>query len=217
MSALEVAIRIGFVVVSVALWFYSQAKISTCKPPPLADSPIGDRLHTWSTPWHTWLTARRERSSRLLIITSAGIDVFGVYLLAATIFGSSIRPIVALLIVLALRQFCQYLVSLPAPAGVVWHHPGFPSLFVTYHVANDYFFSGHTAIAAAATMQLAHVAPWWVVTLALLGTIIEAGSVIVLRAHYTMDVFAAIFATVAADTAATWLAPGIDSLLNGLG
>ena len=216
MSAVDIAVRVGFVVVAVAVWFLSQAKISASKPPPLVDGPIGDRLHTWSTPWHAWLTARRVRSSRLLIVTSAGIDVFGVYLLAATIVGSSIRPMVALLIVFALRQLCQYLVSLPAPAGVVWHHPGFPSLLVTYHVANDYFFSGHTAVAAVATMHLLHVAPWWVVVLAVLGTIVEAGTVIVLRAHYTMDVFAAVFAAVAADTAATWLAPGIDAFLNGL-
>jgi membrane-associated phospholipid phosphatase len=46
---------------------------------------------------------------------------------------------------------------------------------------------------------------------------IEAGTVIVLRAHYTMDVVAAILAAVAADSAATWLAPGIDAFLNGLG
>jgi hypothetical protein len=216
-SVLEIAVRVGFVVAGVALWSFSQAKISASKPPPLVHGPIGDRLHTWSTPWHTWLTARCARSNRLLIVTSAGIDVFGIYLLAATIFGSSIRPFIALLIVFALRQLCEYHVSLPAPDGVVWHHPGFPSLLVTYHVANDYFFSGHTAVSAVAMMQLIHVAPWWVAALAVVGTMIEAGTVIVLRAHYTMDVVAAILAAVAADSAATWLAPGIDAFLNGLG
>jgi membrane-associated phospholipid phosphatase len=155
-------------------------------------------------------------ANALLIATSAGIDVFGLYIFGAAVFGHTTRPLVAVLIVFALRQLCQLLVSLPAPPGMIWRYPGFPSLLVTYHVENDFFFSGHTAVSAVAMLALVHVAPWWLAALAVVLTAIEAGTVIVLRAHYTMDVFAAIFAAFFADVAAGWIAPGLDTLLRGL-
>ena len=67
-------------------------------------------------------------------------------LLGSWLFGGSVRPFLGLVLLMALRQLVQSLCPLPAP-GMIWHYPGFPSLLVTYRVANDFFFSGHTAIA----------------------------------------------------------------------
>jgi len=36
---------------------------------------------------------------------------------------------------------------------MIWRHPGIPSLLVTYDVATDFFFSGHTAIAVLASIE----------------------------------------------------------------
>ena len=86
---------------------------------------------------------------------------------------------------------------------MIWRKPGFPGLFVTYNVANDFFFSGHTAVATLGAIELAHVAPPW---MGVLGAVIAVGeglTVLVLRAHYTMDVLtAAVAGFVAADLAA---------------
>lgn len=83
-------------------------------------------------------------------------------------------------------------------------------------MSNDYFFSGHTAVSVVAMLQLIDAAPASLAALAVALTVIEAGTVIVLRAHYTMDVFAAIVAAGVATVAAVWIAPGLDSLLDGL-
>src|SRR5687767_63957 len=99
------------------------------------------------------------------------------------------------------------LVSLPEPPGVIWRYPGFPSLLVTYHVENDFFFSGHTAVSVVGALQLIHFAPTWVAALAVILATIEAVTVIVLRAHYTMDVFAAIVAACVADVRRDGLRP----------
>ena len=40
---------------------------------------------------------------------------------------------------------------------MIWHDPGFPSFLVTYHVANDFFFSGHTAIAVFGAIELSRM------------------------------------------------------------
>jgi len=53
----------------------------------------------------------------------------------------------------------QAVCALPPPPNMIWHYPGFPSLLVTYHVANDFFFSGHTAIAVFGAIELVPIAP----------------------------------------------------------
>ena len=151
-----------------------------------------------------------------MIVTSALIDVFGLYLLASAVFGPTLRPFVAILILFAMRQSCQSVCTLPIPPGSIWRHPGFPSLLVTYGTSNDFFFSGHTAISVLGALQLVHVAPPWLAALGVAVAAIEALTVIVLRAHYTMDVFAALFAAWAAEVLAGRWAPAIDAWLGKL-
>ena len=85
--------------------------------------------------------------------------------------------------------------ALPAPTDAIWHYPGFPSILVTYGVANDYFFSGHTAIATLGAMELARVGKRWLTVAAAGIVLFEAATVLVLRAHYTMDVFTGLVTT----------------------
>jgi membrane-associated phospholipid phosphatase len=97
---------------------------------------------------------------------------------------------------LVTRQVMQALCSLPAPPGIIWHDPGFPSLLVTYGVANDFFFSGHTAIAVFGAIELARLRRAWLTALAVCVVLFEIAAVLVLRAHYTMDVFTGALAAV---------------------
>jgi membrane-associated phospholipid phosphatase len=117
------------------------------------------------------------------------IDLIGIFLLGRWLFGGSLRPFLALVIVLGLRQVMQALVALPSPPNAIWHYPGFPSLLVTYGVSNDYFFSGHTAIAVLGAAELARLGRRWLTFVGLVLVLLEAATVLVLRAHYTMDVF----------------------------
>jgi hypothetical protein len=78
------------------------------------------------------------------------------------------------------------------PPNAIWHYPGFFSLLVTYGVSNDYFFSGHTAIAVLAVTEIARVGRRWLTALGVLIVVFEIAAVLILRAHYTMDVFTGI-------------------------
>ena len=128
-------------------------------------------------------------ANALLIVSSAIIDLLGIFLLGRWLFGGSLRPFLSLVIVLGLRQIMQALVALPAPPGAIWHYPGFPSLLVTYGVANDYFFSGHTAIAVLGATELRRAGKRWLTALGVAIVVFEVLTVLILRAHYTMDVF----------------------------
>jgi hypothetical protein len=215
MSSLpQIGLRAGFVLVAIVLWFWTQRLISRKEP---TGSRVGDRLHDWSAPVHAWLTENPPAANLALIVSSALVDAFGLYVFYLSIFGSTLQPFVALLVLFGLRQVCQATCTLPLPPGVIWRNPGWPSLFVTYGTSNDFFFSGHTAIAVLGALQLAQHAPPWLAAIGAVVAVVEAATVIVLRAHYTMDVVAAPFVAWGADALARHVAPSVDAWLGRLG
>jgi hypothetical protein len=115
--------------------------------------------------------------------------------------------------VFALRQLCQMLCPLPAPSGMVWRYPGVPSVLVTYGTANDFFFSGHTAIAVYGAATLAGHWGRWGLAMGVAIALFEAVTVLVLRAHYTMDVFTGIVCALWVFSLAGTLAPWVDGMI----
>jgi len=62
-------------------------------------------------------------------------------------------------------------------------------LLVIYSVSNDYFFSAHTALTVLAATELATLGRKWLTAVGIGLVGFEMVTVLVLRAHYTMDVF----------------------------
>ncbi len=187
-----IAVRIGLVIAGIAIWFWSQAILGKRVPKVASEVPLTDGIHLLTARIHSRYANNIAAGNRLLIASSLVIDLLGAYLLCTAIFGVSIRPYLGLVMVFALRQICQMLCPLPAPAGMVWRYPGVPAILVTYGTATDLFFSGHTAIAVYGAATLA--GHWGVIGLGvgLAIVLFEAITVLVLRAHYTMDVFTGI-------------------------
>ncbi len=207
------AVRLGLVVVGLAGWFWTQRLIARRAWP---ERGIGDAMHLWTAALNRSLRAHPATANALLIATSAVIDGLGLFLLASAIFGPTIRPFLGLLIVYVLRQVSQGLCSLPRPDGMIWRRPGFPSLLVTYGTAGDLFFSGHTAIAVYGCVELVRLGGPVLPALGVAIAIVEALTVLVLRAHYTMDVLAAIVAALWAADVASAAAPAVDRALAAL-
>ena len=180
------AIRIVVTAVALAIWFWTQSLIGSRGFP---SAGICDRVHVATASANLYLHDHTLAANALLIVSSAIIDLLGILLLGLWIFRRSVRPFLGLVIVLGLRQVMQALVALPAPPNAIWHYPGFPSLLVTYGVANDYFFSGHTAIAVLGACEMVRMRRPWLTALAVFVVVFEIATVLVLRAHYTMDVF----------------------------
>ena len=199
---LHYGLRAGLVVFALVAWFWSQALIGSRS---LKDGAIGDGIHDLTAPLTRYLLNHPRAGNVTLIISSLFIDAFGIFLIGAGIFGPTLRPFVALLILFAFRQVCQALCALPEPKDMIWRYPGFPSLLVTYGTGNDFFISGHTAVAVLGAIEVARMAPWWLAVAAGVVAFLEATTVIVLRAHYTMDVLAAACAAGCAAIAAGWL------------
>ena len=199
---------------ALVVWFWSQKLIGAKGVPDLA---IGDRIHSATASANFYLHMHPFAANVLLIGSSAIIDLLGVFLLARWIFGGALRPFLGLVIVLGLRQIVQWLVALPAPPNAIWHYPGFPSLLVTYGVSNDYFFSGHTAIAVLGVTEITRFGKRWLTVLGVLIALFEVATVLVLRAHYTMDVFTGIVTGLYAAYITSWISssPAIEKLKFG--
>lgn len=207
------ALRASLVAGSLVVWFWTQSLLGQRAA---AEGRIGDTLLDLTAPLNRYLRERPRAANALLIVTSALIDLLGLFLVGQAIFGPSARPFVGLLILFGLRQLCQGLCSLPPPEGMIWRKPGFPSLLVTYGTATDLFFSGHTAIAVYGCLELAH---WGGPAAAVAGIVIaaiEVSAVLVLRAHYTMDVFAGAITALWVWSIAFVLGAKLDALLAGL-
>jgi membrane-associated phospholipid phosphatase len=209
-------LRLGFIlrivatVAALGLWFWTQSLIGGRAPWP----GIGDVLQNLFAGLNFYFGQHATAANALLIVSSALIDLLGLFLVAEWIFVGRSRSFLGLVLLLALRQVMQALCALPAPPNMIWRYPGFPSLFVTYKVGNDYFFSGHTAIAVFGAIELARLRLRWLSVLAFAVVIFEVVAVLILRAHYTMDVFTgavtALWVTALCDS----LAPRLDRLLS---
>jgi membrane-associated phospholipid phosphatase len=195
---------------SLVLWFWTQSLIA--RKPSLAG--LGDMVHQLTAGWHGYLNTHPRAANATLIASSLFIDLFGISLIALAVFGPTFAPFLALMIVFGMRQLCQGLCTLPPPPGMIWRRPGVPSLLVTYDVGNDLFFSGHTALAVLGALELAHFGPVW---LGIVVGVIAAGealAVLVLRAHYTLDVVAGALAAFFAVDVAHQISPLVDAWLH---
>jgi hypothetical protein len=206
-------LRTLLVAAGLGIWFWTQALIGRRA---FTQGVIGDRLLDATAGLNEHLWTHPRRANALLILTSLIIDLLGVFLVVMAVFGPTVRPFVGLILLFALRQICQGLCALPAPERMIWRDPGFPSLLVTYGTASDLFFSGHTAIAVYGCIELAHYGGPWAAAVGSVIVLIEAAAVLILRAHYTMDVFTGAVTALWVWTAASALAPGVDRVLGSL-
>jgi PAP2 superfamily protein len=199
-------LRLVVTAVVLTLWFWTQSLLGARTAPATG---IGDALHRLTAGLNSYFALHTGAANALLVVSSALIDALGLFLLGSWLFGGSVRPFLGLVLLMLLRQVLQALCSLPVPPGMIWHYPGFPSLLVTYQVSNDFFFSGHTAIAVFGAIELSRLHRKWLTFAAILVVLFEIATVLVLRAHYTMDVFTGLLA-------ALWVAPISERISSSL-
>jgi hypothetical protein len=187
--------RLLIIACALAAWFATQRLIGRrCA----AQGSMDDALHRLTAPANAWLHRQPRAADALLVASSLWIDVVTLFVLAKALFGPDFAPFWGLLGLFAARQACQALVALPAPPGIIWRPPGFPSLFVTYKVGNDFFFSGHTALAVYGALHVAALGLPWLGGMAIAMAAAEIVAVIALRAHWTLDVIAGAVAAILA-------------------
>lgn len=189
-----VGLRVLLIAGSLCLWFLTQKMIGARRLP---DGAIYDHGHVMTARWNAWLHQHTATANVILVASSFFVDAVTLFVLIYAVVGPSFTPFWGLFGLFALRQVSQAAVALPVPEGIIWRDPGVPSLFVTYGVGNDFFFSGHTALAVYGAMQLAALNIPALTIAGAVVAVLQVIAVIVLRAHWTMDVLAGLFAALA--------------------
>ena len=189
-----IGLRVGAIVAGLVLWFVTQRLIGART---LDGGQHYDHLHAMTGGWNRWLHEHPRAANAVLIASSLGVDIVTLFVLARAVFGPTFTPFWGLLILFLMRQISQALVALPPPPGIIWRAPGAPSLFVTYGVGNDFFFSGHTALAVYGAMQLAALGVPAITVAGIVVAVLQVVAVIALRAHWTVDVVAGLGAAIA--------------------
>ncbi|HKN75696.1 MAG TPA: phosphatase PAP2-related protein [Candidatus Acidoferrum sp.] len=207
----RVIFRLVITAIALGIWFWTQSLIAQR---PVPASGVGDKLQTLTAGLNSYFYQSPSAANALLILSSALIDGLGLFLLGRWLFGPSVRPFLGLVILLGLRQIMQAICALPAPPNMIWHYPGFPSLLVTYNVGNDFFFSGHTAIAVFGGIELSRLGRRSLTIVAAGIVLFEIATVLILRAHYTMDVFTGILAALCVARFCTVVSPRFDAWLS---
>ena len=205
-------LRLVISAVALVLWFWTQHLLGTRTPHP---NEINDGLQNLFAGLNSYFSQTPLAANVLLIFSSAVIDALGLFLIGRWIFAGTVRPFLGLVLLLVMRQVIQALCALPAPPNMIWHSPGFPSLLVTYNVGNDFFFSGHTAIAVFGAIELARLQRNWLTVLAWILVAFEIATVLTLRAHYTMDVFTGAIAALWVSSLCDWIGPGLNHFPAG--
>ena len=120
------------------------------------------------------------------------IDINTLYFVYRFLFFGKHRPIYLLIGGVILRQLCQYMSRLPAPDGMVWFNPGFPTLLLNYEVNSDFQWSGHTYISVLFGCELLKSHNWLIKLYALFHIVSEISFVLITKGHYFMDIYGAI-------------------------
>ncbi len=190
-----IALRVLVIAVSLVAWFVTQRMIGARS---VAGGAVYDHFHVLTARWNAWLHQHPPAANAILVASSLCVDAVTLFVLFYAVFGPSFAPFWGLFGLFALRQLSQAAVALPPPQGIIWRDPGVPSLFVTYAVGNDFFFSGHTALAVYGAMQLAALQIPLLTAAGIAIAALQVVAVIVLRAHWTMDVLCGLFAAMMA-------------------
>lgn len=158
-----------------------------------------DHTHQLLAGVNAYLNAHPSLADVILAVSSLEVDLAALSMVAFFCIRRESRPLLALWLILAMRQLCQVSVSMPPPEGMIWHYPGFPTIVVTYGTSTDFFFSGHMALATLLATELtAQRAPRTKQAIAWGLALVQAVVILAMRFHYVTDVAAGCLAAVAA-------------------
>jgi len=192
-------------------YFLSQSAIGGFVPSPCL---IGDKLQNWTAGINHYLGSHDRVADAAIIFYSAIGDIYVLFFFIYAFWKRSIRIVLPLFIFLILRQILQSLVTFPIAPGLIWHYPGFPALFASYNISSDFYFSAYVGINLLVTLELLRFKIRWLTVLGFCIVFLEAFIDIILRSHYTPDIYTSIITAIFAFLFATPFADAIDGYLK---
>jgi len=171
-------------------WLLTQAYLAA----DTSDEVLIDRIHNSQLVNATvaYLYHNPSIASFHIALTTLLLDVTITGVMVASILTGKPKPIIMMILGVFLRQVNQAMTKLPTPEGMVWFDPGFPTLYMIYEAQNDFFFSGHTLTSLITGGYLLESNNFALKIYGVIYIAYEITFVLLTRAHYFMDVYAAV-------------------------
>mmetsp|Transcript_27607 Transcript_27607/g.27295 ORF Transcript_27607/g.27295 Transcript_27607/m.27295 type:complete len:117 (+) Transcript_27607:429-779(+) len=96
------------------------------------------------------------------------------------------------------------------PDDNLWDYPGIPSITVTYLRTTDFFYSGHVGVMVFCALENRHEGNRFLMYLSIFTAFFEFFVLLVLRAHYAVDMFAGIVFAHYFWIISGWVSPYLD-------
>jgi PAP2 superfamily C-terminal len=190
------ALQAAAVAAAYGAWLVSQYLLEKSRG---AVTGFTDHSHELLAGANAYLNAHSALADVVLAVSSLEVDLAAICMVTFFFTRRESRPLLALWLILIMRQLCQASISTPAPDGMIWRYPGFPTIVVTYGTSTDFFFSGHMALATLLAAELtAQRAPRLKQAVAWGIAFAQALVILSMRFHYFTDVVAGCLAAVAA-------------------
>ena len=196
------------IVLGVLLWHQSQAYLSR-QPVAATQSPL-DRAHMMrdrgfdalASVWPGDLSVQAKATSLLVLLEAT--EVLALFLLMKAWLGASVRPLLALLLALALRLLLNLTTALPEPSGSVWWDPDvraqlaqsrlFQPLLTTLEARSDTLACVPVLVAVVAArealLSVPDVLGWRLLTLGVVTVLVlcSAGLTLMLHLNWSFSV-----------------------------
>jgi hypothetical protein len=149
---------------------------------------LEDKTHILTDSLNKYLHENPLVSDYMTIISSLFIDIMMISICLYWVFYSeSWRFLFSLFVFYILRAVTQGLFIMRAPEGLIWNHPGLPSLAVSYLKTTDFFFSGHVGLPIIVACEFFKNDYVFMAYFSLLSCLIEFIVMTIMRGHYIID------------------------------
>ena len=147
----------------------------------------------WTRGLNDHFRADDSRRNALLICASGSLDLLTTWSFYRFVrYSATYRLVLCMGSFYSLRVLCQALFKVERPEGYDWDYPGVFSIFVPYGRTSDFFYSGHVGICNIFMLEFWTVGWPYSAIYAFTVMLLQIFTMLALRAHYTIDMFAGI-------------------------
>ena len=155
---------------------------------------INDKALSLASPLNYFFRAHNVIKYIITIISSLSIDIVIIYaLIHWFLCGKKGNYIVSLVIYLIAYLIIKQLFLVREPDGYIWEFPYFPSVFVSYKRTSSLFYSNGLGVLMITCLEFKENEKKIMFRIATALLVFESLFMIVLQAHYIIDIFTAIF------------------------
>ena len=150
-----------------------------------------------------------------MILSSFLIDILLFWFsIRYTLWGKSSRQLIFFFLFYPTRSLFQSFFLMRKPEGYCWNYPGFPSLTVSYYSTSDFFYSGHVGAMMFCALENYYIGNVFMMWVALFAVVFESMILIVLRVHYSIDIFAGIMISHYYWIVSGWISQRVDKMIG---